>query len=286
MKNPILTKLITVIDIQLGILLILILVNGFSNAKEPEIPTQDVLGTEIEREYSEYTVSVCHIDDCVYISSDTVMKDGKVDKGMVYQEVLENVISYFERGYGGKGVATSRNGEFIYWNEDERPDLSNIYDEVYTSFLSGMNTNVEIDIKELPGTDGRYATKYIEIDNSRQKLFVWENGEVIKEILLSGPKEGYAVYGVYPIVDKGVNPQAPTGSYMPYWMAFYYSPNQESWYGLHGLIWWYDENGRAVYEPTSNIGIRRSGGCIRMIEEDAKYLYENFEKGDPILIHE
>ena len=73
---------------------------------------------------------------------------------------------------------------------------------------------------------------------------------------------------------------------MPYWMAFYYSPKQNTYWGLHALIWWYDENGRKVYEPTSNIGVRRSGGCIRMLVEDAKFLYEIYEKGDPILIHE
>lgn len=286
MKSPILTKLVTVIDVQLAILLVLILYTGLATPKETNIPTEDVLGAEIVEENPEYTVSVCHTGDCVYIPNTQVQKDGVLDKGMIYQQVLENVISHFEKGYGGKSVASNKDGNFVYWKEDLIPDLSNIYDDVYSAFLSGMDTNVEIQIKDLPSTDGRYASKYIEVDNSRQKLFVWENGNVVKEILLSGPKDGYAVYGVFPIVDKGINPQAPTGSYMPYWMAFYYSPFQDSWYGLHGLIWWYDDNGRAVYEPTSNIGVRRSGGCIRMLEEDAKYLYENFEKGDLILIHE
>ncbi len=94
------------------------------------------------------------------------------------------------------------------------------------------------------------------------------------------------MYGVFPIVDKGEAPIAPTGDYMPYWMAFYYSPKQEAWYGLHGLIWWYDDDGNKEYEPESNIGVRRSGGCIRMLVEDAKYIYDIFEKGDLVLIHE
>lgn len=279
------TKLLVFVDVQLAILLGLILFYGLNNGARPS--QNEILGVQDDMGVAtEYTVSVCHIEDCVHIPSESIMKDGQIDQGLVYQEVLDKVVSHFEKGYGGKGLAASNKGSFVYWKEDTRPDLSTVYDEVYRSFKSGLDTNVEVELKDLPGTDGRYTTKYIEIDNSRQKLYVWRNGAVEKEILLSGPKDGYEVYGVFPVVDKGINPKAPTGDYMPYWMAFYYSGSQDSWYGLHGLIWWYDSNGNAVYEPETNIGVRRSGGCIRMVEEDAKYLYDNFDKGELILIHE
>lgn len=88
------------------------------------------------------------------------------------------------------------------------------------------------------------------------------------------------------MVDKGIEPIAPGGKYMPYWMAFYYSKKQDSWYGLHGLIWMKRDDGTRWIEPETNIGLRKSAGCIRMVVADAKYLYENFEKGDFILIHE
>ena len=285
MEKDSLTKLMLFVDIRLVVLLGLIFFFGIKNSQtnlqEEVLGIQDDMGTA-----TEYTVSVCHLEDCIYIPSDSVKKDGEIDKAMVYQEVLDKVISHFEKGYGGKGLASSDKGSFVYWKEDLIPDLSNIYDEVYRSFLSGLDTNVEIELKDLPSTNGLYATQYIEIDNSKQKLYVWNDGEIKKEILLSGPKDGYEVYGVFPIVDKGLNPKAPTGDYMPYWMAFYYSGSQSSWYGLHGLIWWYDSNGKVIYESESNIGVRKSGGCIRMVEQDAKYLYENFEKGSYILIHE
>ena len=288
MRGSTALKLLTVINIQLAILLGLVLFNGFSKSKGEEVPTEDILGMEIVREQKEeeYVVSVCLQQDCVDIPSSLVVEDKRVDKAKVYQEVLERVVSYFDKFFGGRSIASSSQGQFIYWKADIRPDLENIYDRVFEAFKLGSSTTVEIELKEQPGTDGKYTSKYIEVDNSRQKLFVWENGKVIKEILLSGPKVGYEVYGVYPIIDKGIAPQAPTGSYMPYWMAFYYSKRQDSWYGLHGLIWWYDSSGNVVYEPTSNIGVRRSGGCIRMLKEDAKYLYDNFERGDLVLIHE
>lgn len=285
MEKDNLTKLLTFVDIQLAVLVGLVFFYGISNSVKNS--SYEVLGVQDDMGVAtEYTVSVCHIEDCVYLPSTSVIKDGKVDEGLVYQEVLDKVISHFEQGYGGKGLALNDKGSFTYWKQDVRPDLSSVYKEVYASFKSGLDTNVEIELKDLPSTDGRYADKYIEIDNSKQKLYVWRNGIVEKEILLSGPKEGYEVYGVFPIVDKGLNPKAPTGDYMPYWMAFHYSGLQDSWYGLHGLIWWYDSNGNVIHEPETNIGVRRSGGCIRMIEADAKYLYDNFEKGDLILIHE
>ncbi len=284
MEKSNLTKLLLFVDIQLAILLSLILFYGLTSGQR--VTQSNVLGAQEDMgTATEYTVSVCHIEDCVYLPSNSVMKDGTLNKSSVYQEVLDKVISHFEKGYGGKGLASNDKGSFTYWKEDVRPDLSTVFDDVYKSFKSGLDTNVEIELKELPSTDGKYAARYIEIDNSRQKLYVWRDGNVEKEISLSGPKDGYEVYGVFPIVDKGLNPKAPSGDFMPYWMAFYYSGRQNSWYGLHGLIWWYDSNGNAVYESAENIGVRRSGGCIRMLEEDAKYLYENFEKGDLILIH-
>ena len=285
MKKKDLTKLALIVDVQLVILLGLVLYNGITKTRQPDIETQDVLGAEIVDEAKEYIVSVCHIENCVYLSSEDVKKDGVLDEGMVYQEVLDKVLPYFETTYGGMATASNEKGSFIYWKSDNIPDLTDIYSEVYRSFKSGLDTNVEIELRDMASTNGKYAQKYIEIDNSRQRLFVWNNGEVEREILLSGPKEGYEVYGVFPIVDKGLSPKAPTGDYMPYWMAFHYSGGQDSWYGLHGLIWWY-ENGTQVFESESNIGVRKSGGCIRMVEEDAKYLYENFQKGDVILIHE
>jgi lipoprotein-anchoring transpeptidase ErfK/SrfK len=51
-------------------------------------------------------------------------------------------------------------------------------------------------------------------------------------------------------------------------------------------VWWYDDNGNVVHENTDYIGVRRSNGCIRMLRDDAKYLYDRYGKGDHILIHE
>jgi len=248
------------------------------------LPPEEIKG--VKEEEKDFTVSVCGSSSCVWISSIGLYENGILNENALYQKILDTVIPHFENKYGGKTFAKNRAGSFIYWQSDTIPDLSNVYTDVLNAFRQKEARSIQIEIKDLPGTDGTYSNRYIEVDNSKQKLYAWVDGKVVKEIYLSAARDGYQVYGVFPIIDKGIAPIAPTGRYMPYWMAFYYSPKQESYWGLHALIWWYDENGNKVYEPTTNIGVRRSGGCIRMLVEDAKFLYEIYEKGDPILSHE
>lgn len=245
---------------------------------------------EEEEEYS--SIQICIKEVCKEIPSDVVKKfvTEKLTKEEMTLYILENISTYFENLYGGKSRVKNINGEFISWNKDIVPDSSHLYENIFTLLKDVKDGRIpgkyEIPLKDIAGTDGKYAKKYIEVDNSKQKLYVWEDAVVTKEIFLSGPKYGFQVYGVFPIVDKGLAPIAPGGKYMPYWMAFYHSLRQDSWYGLHGLIWWYGEDGKKVAESLENIGKRKSAGCIRMLKEDAKFLYEKFEKGDLVLIHE
>jgi lipoprotein-anchoring transpeptidase ErfK/SrfK len=258
-------------------------------------PVAQVLGADdiVEEELVFSTLSICYEQHCKIISPKVIQTfyiNNELDVQSLYMYILEYVVPYFEGLSGGKELVKNSKGSFYALKEDSTIDMSNIYKDIANlleeSGTQGVSLKQELYKKESPGTDGKYAPKYIEIDNSRQKLYAWEDGEVTKEIELSAAKAGWEVYGVFPIVDKGLQPMAPSGNYMPYWMAFYYSPSQASWYGLHGLVWWYDDDGNVVYENTDYIGERRSQGCIRMLKDDAKYLYDRYEKGDPILIHE
>jgi len=296
MKKTILPFLVICILLLSSILTLLIKLSGQTTTQSEYtlLSISDVSAMQVEqtediqveeKKDNTFSVSVCDFSSCIWISSAAFVNDGVVDQNAVYQKVRDTVIPYFENKYGGKTSVRNRGGEFIYWKNDNIPDLSNIYDRVYEGFKKGEDTSIKIDVKDLPGTDGKYADRYIEVDDSKLKLYAWVNGMVVREIGLSPAKKGYQVYGVFPIIDKGVAPIAPGGKYMPYWMAFYYSPKQDSYYGLHGLIWWY-ENGKKVYETEEHIGVRRSKGCIRMTVENAKFLYDIYQRGDSVLIHE
>ncbi len=217
----------------------------------------------------------------------SLITDSKLDKEKFNEYLERKIIPYFETLFGEKELIKNDKGEFMARKVDIVPNYSTIFNKVNEAYVNGIkDIRIDIDSNDGPGTDGKYADRYMEVDNSQQKLYVWENGVVQKVIGLSGPVYGWQVYGVFPIVDKGREPIAPGGKYMPYWMAFHYSKKQDSWYGLHALIWMYKEDGSKWYEPESNIFTRQSAGCIRMVLADAKYLYENFEKGDFLLIHE
>jgi len=241
-----------------------------------------------------YPIDICCENICFHILeeeiSSLIFESGKLNNLEILKHLNENIYPFFERHFGGKEIVANINGKFETWAYNEIPDLKDLESNLKKAIslsIEGIEPEIiQIKIKNIPGTDGTYASKYIEIDNSKQKLYVWNKGKVIKTILLSGPMYGFQVYGVFPIVDKGREPVAPGGKYMPYWMAFYYSKSQDSWYGLHGLIWWYGEDGEKVYESVNNIGSRESAGCIRMLFENAKYLYERFDRGDMVLIHE
>ena len=263
----------------------------FKEKEEEVVLSQNLIeGKEIVVGDQVYSLSICFKGLCRNMfNADfrSLIIGEELDKYNFEKYIETNVRPYFESKYGKKVVVKNSKGEFLARVEDEVINYDSLFDKVNSAYLAGINNvKIELDYKITAGTDGKYADKYIEIDNSQQRLYVWEEGDIIKEIALSGPVYGYQVYGVFPIVDKGREPIAPGGKYMPYWMAFYYSKKQDSWYGLHALIWGYNEDGTKWYELARNIGTRQSAGCIRMMFDDAKWLYENFEKGDLILIHE
>lgn len=260
---------------------------------KPEVKgeTTKIETSEVFPEYPE--VKVCYKKDCKRISKSTVewMFENDEKKNLRINKYFDShIVPYFNDKYFKKTITQNSKGVFTHYVNNTIPNLEQgkkNYLKIVKNIKVGSSPSaVELYEIDSPGTDGKFAGKYIEVDNSKQKLYAWKNGKVDKVIELSGPRDGYEVYGIYPIIDKGIEPAAPGGLYMPYWMAFYYAPNQKSWYGLHGLIWWYEGDSKKVYEPLSNIGVRRSAGCIRMLKEDAKYLYDNYNKGDLLLIHE
>ena len=253
-----------------------------------ETSKSNIQNTKAEEDTKIYPIDICCNNICFHIFEDEI--PSLTDDTELSKYLNTNIYPYFEKYCGGKETISNSNGTFEYWVFNNIPDFSNLKENLkkeISSSINGIQTNmIEVLLKDLPGTDGTYTDKYMEVDNSKQKLYVWMNGKVVKTILLSGPVYGFQVYGVFPIIDKGISPIAPGGKYMPYWMAFYYSKSQDSWYGLHALIWWYDRLGNKVYETEKNIGTRQSAGCIRMLLDDSKYLYENFSIGDVVLIHE
>lgn len=145
-------------------------------------------------------------------------------------------------------------------------------------------------IKDLPNTDGQFATKYLEFDGSRQLMFMWEKGSY-KKYRISGAFPEYNPVGVYEILNKSPLAWSSTANkWMPYWQAFTYDSRQRAMLGIHALVYWYpgfQKTGeKKIFEPESNIGKPRSTGCLRLSVSDAKRVFEWSKVGDLIVVHD
>lgn len=186
---------------------------------------------------------------------------------------------------------------------DESTDLDALAEKIVEAINAGVVydtlTSPYVTIKQivlqapvatnLPNTDGTFANRYIEVDGSRQMLFVWDKGKY-RTFRISGAFVEYNPVGIHHVINKSKLAWSSTASkWMPYWMAFAFDNNQRAWLGFHSLVYWYpgykQTGTKKIYEPISNIGKPRSTGCIRMTDKDSKTLFDWAKVGDLVLVH-
>ena len=112
------------------------------------------------------------------------------------------------------------------------------------------------------------SDKLITVDLGRQKLYVWEGGQIKKEFIVStGMRYTPTLKGSFKIQRK-VDIQDMKGSFPPYEPYFiknvkhvmYYSGA----YAIHGAHW------------HNKFGTRVTHGCVNLKPADAEWLYNNF----------
>lgn len=136
--------------------------------------------------------------------------------------------------------------------------------------------------KDNPGTPPVYAGKAIELDLSVQRMFVWEDGRLVNNWLIStGREDKPTKQGNFKILDKMRWAYGSGGGdnwAMPYWLGFYWAGGTEN--GLHGLPL---INGRK--EGAGSLGHPVSHGCVRSGDENELWLYNWAEIGTPVIVH-
>jgi lipoprotein-anchoring transpeptidase ErfK/SrfK len=138
---------------------------------------------------------------------------------------------------------------------------------------SNQNTDVSQNTDVL-GSKSRDAEKrYIAVDLSNQKLYMYENGKKIDSFLVSTGKWGLTPVGEFRIWVKlrytlmtGGSKALSTYYYLPNvpYTMFFYNQNvpKTLGYGIHGAYW------------HNNFGHPMSHGCINMSIADAKTLFD------------
>ncbi len=128
---------------------------------------------------------------------------------------------------------------------------------------------------------------YIEVDISRQEIWLYKDGELLHQAYVRTGKltsKGYSTtVGVGKIWSKetdrylqGLNPGMGTtySSHVNYWMPIGYTG-----IGLHDASW-VDKFGGDIYKT------KGSRGCINLDLETAKMIYDNYSNGTPVVVYE
>lgn len=118
---------------------------------------------------------------------------------------------------------------------------------------------------------------WVEVNLSKQKLYLWQGGRIIFSCLVSSgisryltPTGRFRVWGKF-LYDDMRGGSRERGDYyflpkVPYVIYFYKS------FALHGTYW------------HKNFGRRMSHGCINLSIPDAKYLYQRLKIGDLVVV--
>ena len=192
-----------------------------------------------------------------------------------------------------RGIERLKKPGFYIYKTSVYPDIPDAAEAVYRVLVSRViaeqGQQDYISVKELhgPGTRGEFADRYVEYDHVSQRLYAWDSGLLVNEWGASGFYDEYAVFGIFDLKNKADNAWSPIAEkWMPFWMAFYYSNNQKAWFGLHELVYWYDDEGNYREESSDSIGFKKSGGCIRLDRGEMEELYDFAEVGMYFLIYE
>ncbi len=136
----------------------------------------------------------------------------------------------------------------------------------------------------LGDTTNPSSTKRIEVNLTEQKVYAYENNQLIYSFLISSGKWGRTHPGTYQIWSKVRSQKMSGGSRengtyyylpnVPYIMFFYNSQHPKSMgYSFHGTYW------------HNNFGYPMSHGCVNMKTPEAGLLYQWAEIGTPITIY-
>ncbi len=130
----------------------------------------------------------------------------------------------------------------------------------------------------LPDIKDKVKIKKIMIVLGEQKMYLYENEEVIGEFLVSTGKPGYDTpvgeFAIYNRFDRAWS--SAYGLWMPFWMAV----SADGKFGIHELPEWPG----GYKEGVDHLGIPVSHGCIRLGVGPAEMVYSWVEIGTLVII--
>lgn len=260
--------------------------------QQPDISADDAVLTEqfaVLQPYSDMTVTYQFDDQTEILDSDTLAEWISLDKNgdltideEKAAEFVKGLAKKYNTAYSPKTLETSYgqtvtiNGGFYGWQIDRKAELESLLEVIREGksvtrepvYLLSAASHGELD----------YGNTYVEINLTAQHLFYYKDGELLIEsdFVSGNPANGNATPGgAYAITYternatlKGQNYRTPVS----YWMPF------NGNIGMHDSSW-RSSFGGVIYQTNG------SHGCINLPPAVAKTIFENIEKGIPVLCY-
>ncbi len=148
-----------------------------------------------------------------------------------------------------------------------------------------INNAVILPLEGKPRTNGELHDTYLEVIKSQQRLYRFENGKLAKTYIVSTGLTWDTPPGTYEVQGK----QAMTISYFGNWYMPWYLPIgtiNGYRFGFHAIPYHIDGAGNIYSRDPNTMGSPATGGCIQLVEKEAKELFEWARIGTPVYIYE
>lgn len=260
--------------------------------KLPEIPTDDAeLQEQLARmqAYSEMTVTYQFDSQTEVLDSETICEwitlkkngDVEIDEEAAAQFV-KDLSKKYNTAYSPKTLETSYGTTvtisrgFYGWMIDRDAELQELMEILREGKSVTREPVYSLTAASHEGPD--YGDTYVEINLTAQHLFYYKNGELLVEsdFVSGNPSKGNATPdGAYAVTYTERNATLNGQGYstpVSYWMPF------NGNVGMHDSNW-RSAFGGVIYQTNG------SHGCINLPPAVAKKIFENIEKGIPVLCY-
>jgi lipoprotein-anchoring transpeptidase ErfK/SrfK len=151
---------------------------------------------------------------------------------------------------------------------------------------AGMDiTAVSTMLDDGPNTDGSIAAKYIEVDISQQKMYVFADGKVYKTYKVSTGLDEPTPAGTFTILNKvDLGFSDIYNVWLPWWMGFAYSDKLHAFFGIHEQPYVLTDDGKPVIRD-QRLGTPSTGGCIALAPGAAEEVYWFAAVDTPVYIY-
>jgi lipoprotein-anchoring transpeptidase ErfK/SrfK len=164
---------------------------------------------------------------------------------------------------------------------DPVDDTAAAADGSTTTVSTPPTTAPPLDLNKIPANTG--SGKRIIYSNSGERVWlVDDNGQLVRAFLVSG-KKGVPTPGNYKVMSQSRWTQSKFVTpviHMEYMTRFAISPNKKNTIGFHAIP---SREGVPMQTP-AQLGTFQSGGCVRMLKDNAIFIFNWASPGTKVVV--